>query len=106
MVQATKSKNQSKSKKEEHAMSITIDYPKENEKVKLGPYTIRVSSQGRGMVQLSLKKGKWEPCRLASGYYWFDWQPEKPGVQKISVRMLSENKKQEAVAERRCEIIQ
>ncbi|MBI5209028.1 MAG: Ig-like domain-containing protein [Elusimicrobia bacterium] len=69
------------------AASVTIDYPRPNEKVMPGHYTVRVAaSGGTPNVVVSIDGGEFAPCRSAAGYWWFDWQAT-PGRHSLVARM-------------------
>ena len=53
--------------------AITIDYPRENEKVMVGHYAVRVSAPSGAQVELIVNNGEERPCRESIGFYWYDW---------------------------------
>jgi len=66
---------------------IWIDHPVQKEKL-FGPtYVIRLGVGGAEAVELSIDKGAWLPCRLTSGYWWFDWSAIAPGKHQLVARM-------------------
>ena len=69
----------------------TIDYPQAGEKVQRGHYSIRISGCA-GECQAAIDEGDWQSCRVADGFHWYDWSPEKPGSHRISVRVRSGKK--------------
>ncbi|MFA6317632.1 MAG: hypothetical protein WC943_09445 [Elusimicrobiota bacterium] len=55
--------------------SVTIDYPRPNEKVNPGHYAIRITAtEGTPCVMLSIDGGEFQNCRFDGGYWYFDWQ--------------------------------
>ncbi|MBI5622983.1 MAG: hypothetical protein HY924_04305 [Elusimicrobia bacterium] len=55
--------------------SVTIDYPRPNEKVNPGHYAIRITAtEGTSSVLVSIDGGEFLHCRQDAGYWWFDWQ--------------------------------
>lgn len=55
--------------------SLTIDYPRPNEKVNPGHYAIRITATGgTPCVMASIDAGEFASCRYDNGYWWFDWQ--------------------------------
>lgn len=66
---------------------IWIDHPQEAETL-LGPvYVIRLGVGGAEEVELSIDKGAWQPCRLTSGYFWYDWKDIPQGKHTLVARM-------------------
>jgi hypothetical protein len=80
---------------------VSIDYPQEGERVHCGHYAIRITA-GDGECQASINDGEWQSCRTDAGYSWFDWFPEKPGSQHITVRARVNGKW--VKAERVCDV--
>jgi hypothetical protein len=37
-------------------------------------YVLRIGASLDGYVEISFNDAEWEPCRFASGYWWFDWK--------------------------------
>jgi hypothetical protein len=66
---------------------IWIDFPQQNERLFVPEYVIRLGAGGADAVELSLDKGDWLPCRLTSGYWWFDWANIAPGKHTLVARM-------------------
>ncbi|MBI5884291.1 MAG: hypothetical protein HZB91_14440 [Elusimicrobia bacterium] len=57
------------------AASVTIDYPRPNEKVNPGHYAIRVTAtEGTPSVMVSIDGGGFSSCRFDGGYWYFDYQ--------------------------------
>src|ERR1039457_5616322 len=66
---------------------IWIDHPTQNE-ILLGPqYNIRLGVGGADLVEISIDKSPWLPCRLASGYWWYDWSKIARGKHQLVARM-------------------
>ncbi|MDD4166603.1 MAG: hypothetical protein PHN29_06235 [Endomicrobiaceae bacterium] len=68
---------------------VLIDHPCEKENITSSEYVIRIGASMDGYVEISFNDAEWEPCRFASGYWWFDWRYYKPGNVKISARLVS-----------------
>lgn len=68
---------------------VLIDHPCEKENITSSEYVIRIGASMDGYVEISFNDAEWEPCRFASGYWWFDWKYYKPGNVKISARLVS-----------------
>jgi hypothetical protein len=64
---------------------VAIDYPQENEAVRPGHYSIRLTAAGASAAQARLDGGEWRDCREAVGHYWLDWAP-RVGRAKIEAR--------------------
>ncbi len=67
---------------------VIIDHPCENEVIGGDNYVIRIGASFDGYVEISFNGGEWQPCRFASGYWWFDWMYYKSGDCKISARLV------------------
>ncbi|MDD2524156.1 MAG: hypothetical protein WCS83_00370 [Endomicrobiia bacterium] len=68
---------------------VIIDHPFENEIISCNTYVIRIGASFDGYVEISFNDGEWQPCRFASGYWWFDWMYFKAGNCKISARLVA-----------------
>jgi hypothetical protein len=66
---------------------IWIDHPTQGEKLSAPTYVIRLGVGGADTVEISIDKSPWQPCRLASGYWWFDWSAIKSGKHTLVARM-------------------
>jgi hypothetical protein len=66
-------------------LAVAIDYPQENEAVRPGHYSIRLTAEGASSAQARLDGGEWQDCREAVGHYWLDWAP-RTGQAKIEAR--------------------
>ena len=67
---------------------VIVDHPCENEVISGSDYVIRIGASFDGYVEISFNGGEWQPCRFASGYWWFDWMYYKSGDCKISARLV------------------
>src|SRR5688500_4716783 len=66
---------------------IWIDHPQQGERL-LGPvYVVRLGVGGAEQVEICVDGGVWQPCRLTSGYWWFDWSKIRPGRHTLTARM-------------------
>jgi hypothetical protein len=66
---------------------IWIDHPIQNE-ILAGPhYNVRLGVGGADLVEISIDKSPWLPCRLTSGYWWYDWSAIAPGKHALVARM-------------------
>jgi hypothetical protein len=74
-----------------HNTRLNIDYPQPGEKVQRGHYAVRISADG-AQCQVSVDDDSWQDCRVADGYSWFDWTPEKAGSHRIAVRARAGSK--------------
>lgn len=66
---------------------IWIDYPTQAETLNTPTYTIRLGVGDADLVEISLDSGAWLPCRLTSGYWWYDWSAIVPGAHALVARM-------------------
>ncbi len=66
---------------------IWIDYPTQNEQLKAPAYVVRLGVGGATSVEIKINKSTWQPCRLTSGYWWFDWDAIRPGKHTLTARM-------------------
>ncbi len=69
------------------AAAVSIEYPRENEKVMPGHYAVRVTGYPGDQVQLSINKGEFQDCRFGAGHFWFDWYPVKSGKYTLVARL-------------------
>lgn len=66
---------------------IWIDHPTQNEVLSAPQYNIRMGVGGADQVEISIDKSPWLPCRLTSGYWWYDWSNIAPGKHTLTARM-------------------
>lgn len=66
---------------------IWIDFPTQSENLTSPTYVIRLGVGGADLVEISIDKGPWVPCRLTSGYWWYDWAAIAPGSHTMAARM-------------------
>jgi len=66
---------------------IWIDFPLQNEVLNAPVYVIRMGVGGADLVEMSIDKSAWLPCRLTSGYWWFDWSKIAKGKHTLVARM-------------------
>ena len=60
--------------------SVVLDHPQQGEKITAPQYTFRIGTLGDiKLVTISINRGPWQPCRSASGYWWYDWAGYKSG---------------------------
>jgi hypothetical protein len=82
---------------------IWIDHPQERERL-LGPvYVMRFGVGGAQTVELSIDGGLWQPCRLTSGYWWYDWSGIQPGKHTLVARMRTDDGRWYRTPPRTCE---
>mgnify|MGYP000892598991 CR=1 FL=1 len=68
---------------------VVVDHPCEKETINSSEYVIRIGASMDGYVEISFNDSEWQPCRFASGYWWFDWKYYQPGNIKICARLVS-----------------
>jgi hypothetical protein len=69
-------------------MQASIDFPKAGETVRHPSYTVRIGAPEAATVSVSVDNGGWEPCRQASGFWWFDWAGYVPGPHQLRVQAV------------------
>lgn len=68
-------------------LKISLDYPQEGERITGSHYSFRIKGiRDVGRIEVSIDSGPWEPCRHASGYWWFDWEGFPEGCHQAVVR--------------------
>lgn len=66
---------------------IWIDFPTQNEQLRGPQYVVRLGVGGETNVEMSINKSVWKPCRLTSGYWWYDWSGIARGKHTLVARM-------------------
>ena len=66
---------------------ILIDHPQQNERLRGSVYVVRLGVGGAETVEISIDGEPWRPCRLTSGYWWFDWSGIRLGKHTLTARM-------------------
>ena len=66
---------------------IWIDFPTQSETLRGPAYNVRLGVGGADLVEISIDKSPWLPCRLTSGYWWYDWTNIAPGKHTLVARM-------------------
>jgi hypothetical protein len=66
-------------------LAAAIDFPQENEAVRPGHYSIRVTATGATQAQVRVGAREWTNCRESVGHFWRDWAPT-PGAFDLAVR--------------------
>ncbi len=49
---------------------LWIDHPSQNEILRSTLYSVRLGAGGADLVEISIDKSPWLPCRLTSGFWW------------------------------------
>jgi hypothetical protein len=83
---------------------LSIDFPSEGEEIMPGHYAVRVSAGPYSRVEINVGGKEWFPCRESLAYYWFDWNPDKPGRVKLTARYAGAPAKG-PTAERTCIVV-
>ncbi len=84
---------------------VIIDHPVENETIYGDNYVLRIGASFDGYVEVSFNDGEWQPCRFASGYWWYDWMYYKSGNVKIVARLVCNDGKILKVSDiRKCKV--
>jgi hypothetical protein len=66
---------------------IWIDHPAQDETLRAPIYSVRLGVGGGDLVEISIDKSPWLPCRLTSGYWWYDWSGIPKGKRTLVARM-------------------
>ena len=66
---------------------IWIDFPTQSEALFAPTYVVRIGAGGTDLVEISIDKSPWLPCRLTSGYWWYDWSNVSRGKHTLVARM-------------------
>ena len=80
-------KNRKQAAKKE-ATGVVVDYPQADECIAHPSYTFRIGAKGAEQVEVSINGSLWQPCRLAVGYWWYDWRDYLPGRHQVVARMV------------------
>lgn len=86
MAIATKDKNH------KHAVrtQLSVDFPRQYEKITSANYTFRVSAPDDVQkVEVSIDQKDWRLCRKSAGYYWADWSGYENGEHEITARLVT-----------------
>ncbi len=83
---------------------VVVDYPKNLETITARHYAARVGASECTGVDISVDDQPWQPCRYAVGYWWYDWQDYQPGTHQIVARMHKHNGEYLISKRRRCKI--
>lgn len=90
MWSTSKSKTETKKTKEAvkpAEVRAVLDHPQQGEKITAPQYTFRIGAVGDiELVAVSIDQGPWQPCRNASGYWWYDWSGYTGGKHQAEVK--------------------
>ncbi len=84
---------------------VVVDYPKNLENITSRQYSVRIGSSDCTGVDISVNDQPWQPCRHASGYWWFDWNNFQPGTHQLVARMHKRNGEYLISKRRRCKAL-
>ncbi len=82
---------------------LWTDFPQEAEILKGPVYNIRLGAGGAENVEISIDKSPWRPCRLTSGYWWYDWSNIPMGKHTLVTRMQTTDGRRFRTPTRTCE---
>lgn len=69
---------------------LSVDYPRQGEKITGVSYTIRISApKDVQKVDIAIDQADWQPCRLSGGYWWSDWSGYENGEHEITARIVT-----------------
>lgn len=69
-------------------LQASIDFPKAGETVRHPSYAVRIGAPEAASVSVSVDNAGWEPCRRASGFWWFDWAGYASGPHQLRVQAV------------------
>lgn len=99
---ATRSTRTAKKKPVTKTGDFLIDYPQQDETLLCPQYTIRLTAEKARYVEVSINNGEWQPCRINSGYWWYDWHLMGPGSLSIIARMKTSDSTWQQTSVRTC----
>jgi hypothetical protein len=70
----------------EQVRDVEIDFPQEKETITSTHYTFRIKAREASRVFVSIDDGRWKPCRMTDGLWWYDWTPCVPGDHTLEAR--------------------
>jgi hypothetical protein len=73
--------------------AVTVDFPESSGRVVSRDYTIRISTEAQGGVEVSIDDGAWRPCRQAAGFWWHDWSGYGAGSHSVFARVRHPNRR-------------
>jgi hypothetical protein len=82
---------------------IWIDHPQQGERLLSSHYVIRMGIGGAQAAEIAIDGGVWKPCRLTSGYWWYDWSAIQPGRHTLVARMRTADGRWLRTPTRNCE---
>jgi hypothetical protein len=82
---------------------IWIDFPTQLEALLAPAYVVRLGVGGADLVEISIDKSAWLPCRLTSGYWWYDWSNIAHGKHTLVARMRTPDGRWFKTPLRQCE---
>ena len=70
---------------------ISIDYPKQHERIASDRYTFRLVASLRAdeRVLVAVDDAPFQPCRFAEGYWWFDWYGYRSHHHRLVARIVT-----------------
>ena len=70
---------------------ISIDYPKQHERIASDRYTFRVSAElgANERVLVSVDDAAFRPCRFAEGFWWFDWDGYRSHHHRLVAKIVT-----------------
>ncbi len=83
---------------------VVVDYPRNLETITARHYAVRVGASDCTGVEISINDQPWQPCRHASGYWWFDWNHYQTGTHQLVARMHKRNGEYLISKRRRCKV--
>ena len=82
---------------------VVIDHPKDGEVLSSHHYAVRIGASGNA-AEMSIDGSDWKPCRLAAGYFWFDWSSIPSGQHKLTARIKTAGGKSKSSKSVQCKM--
>ncbi|MFI5345986.1 MAG: hypothetical protein ACHQ51_06395 [Elusimicrobiota bacterium] len=71
---------------------LSVDYPRQNEKITGATYTFRISAPlDVQKVEVAIDQAGWRACRQSAGFWWCDWSGYENGEHEIVARLVNGN---------------
>ena len=91
-VKGKVAKQENKKMTKTKELEISLDYPREGERVTGLHYSFRIQVLADAeQVEVSIDHGPWESCRQAAGCWWYDWTGYPEGNHQAVVRMKTKD---------------
>jgi len=93
-------------KKMKESSKVKIDYPKQNEKVESNHYSFRIdTSDDCEHVEITFDEKIWKPCRLDTGFWWFDIHNHEKGTYNLKAKAKTKTGKEIKTKARKFKVV-